>query len=275
MGEGTAGRALRERSPVWTADILNDPAIPLSTDTRILVEREGYRGVLSVPIFIKGEPYGGLTVFWWQPHAVSAAEIEVMTALGGQAAVAIENARLFADERSGRASLSALLEVNKKIGLLAPTDTLLTGVAEEAMRLLDVDNAGFRLLDGDELVVAGLAGTAPATMLRPRIKVGESLTGRAVAEGRAIVGHLDTLPGLVPEHLAADRRLGYTHFMGLPLRVGERIIGVLTFRARRAFSRRDQEIAEAFAGRPRSPSSTRGSTARRRSRPSGCAPWPA
>ena len=248
VGEGTAGRAIRERSPIWTADILDDPAIPLSTDTRILVEREGYRGVLSVPIFIKGEPYGGLTVFWWQPHPVSAAEIEVMTALGGQAAVAIENARLFSDERSGRASLSALLEVNKKIGLLAPTDTLLTGVAEEAMRLLDVDNAGFRLLDGDELVVAGLAGSAPSTMLRPRIKVGESLAGRVVAEGRAIVGHLDTLPDLMPEHLAADRRLGYTHFMGLPLRVGERIIGVLTFRARRSFSRRDQEVAEAFAG---------------------------
>ena len=248
VGEGTAGRAIRERSPVWTADILNDPAIPLSTDTRILVEREGYRGVLSVPIFIKGEPYGGLTVYWWQPHSVSAAEIEVMTALGGQAAVAIENARLFADERRGRASLSALLEVNKKIGLLAPTDTLLTGVAEEAMRLLDVDNAGFRLLEGDELVVAGLAGTAHATMVLPRIKVGESLSGRVVAEGRAVVGHLDALPGLMPEHLAADRRLGYTHFMGLPLRVGDRIMGVLTFRARRAFSRRDQEVAEAFAG---------------------------
>jgi len=248
VGEGTAGRAIRERSPVWTADILNDPAIPLSTDTRILIEREGYRGVLSVPIFIKGEPYGGLTVYWWQPHPVLAAEIEVMTALCGQAAVAIENARLYADERSGRASLSALLEVNKKIGLLSPTDTLLTGVAEEAMRLLEVDNAGFRLLDGDDLVVAGLAGSAPSTMILPRIKVGESLTGRAVAEGRAIVGHLDSLPGLMPEHLAADRRLGYTHFMGLPLRVGERIIGVLTFRARRAFSRRDQDIAEAFAG---------------------------
>jgi len=248
VGEGTAGRAFRERSPVWTEDILNDPAIPLSADTRILVEREGYRGVLSVPIFIKGEPYGGLTAYWWQPHQASAAEIEMMTALGGQAAVAIENARLFADERSGRASLSALLEVNKKIGLLLPTDALLTGVAEEAMRLLDVDNAGFRLLEGDELIVAGLAGTATATMLTPRIKVGESLAGRVVAEGRAIVGQLDALPDLIPEHMAANRRLGYTHYMGVPLRVGERIIGVLTFRARRAFSRRDQEVAEAFAG---------------------------
>jgi GAF domain-containing protein len=59
LGEGTAGRAMRERAPVWTADILSDPSMELSPETRVLVEREGYRGVLSVPIFIKGEPYGG------------------------------------------------------------------------------------------------------------------------------------------------------------------------------------------------------------------------
>jgi GAF domain-containing protein/ActR/RegA family two-component response regulator len=248
LGEGTAGRAAQERRPVWTADILSDPAMELSPETRLLVEREGYHGVLSIPIFIKGEMYGGLSVYWWQPHPVSKEEIEVMTALGGQAAVAIDNARLFADERSGRASLTALLEVNKKIGLLAPTDTLLRGVAEEAMRMLGLDNAGFRLVEGDELVVAGLAGSAPETMLKPRIRIGESLAGKVVAEGRAIIGHLDTLPELAPEHLAADRRLGYTDYMGLPLRFGDRIIGALTFRARRPFDRRDQEVAEAFAG---------------------------
>ena len=248
IGEGTAGQAVRERRPVWTADILCDPAMALSEGTRALVEREGYRGVLSIPIFIKGELYGGLSVYWWQPHPVSREEIEVMTALGGQAAVAIDNARLFADERSGRASLTALLEINKKIGLIVSANTLLMGVAEEAMRLLDLDNAGFRLLEGDELVVAGLAGSAPETMLKARIKVGESLAGKVVSEGRPIIGHLEDLAGMAPEHLAADKRLGYTHYMGLPLRLGERIIGALTFRARRAFDRRDQEVAEAFAG---------------------------
>ena len=99
-----------------------------------------------------------------------------------------------------------------------------------------------------DLVVAGLAGSAPATMLKPRIKVGESLAGRVVAEGAAIIGPLDALIGMAPEHLAADRALGYTHFMGLPLRFGERLIRALTFRARRPFSRRDQDVAEAFAG---------------------------
>ena len=86
----------------------------------------------------------------------------------------------------------ALLEINKKIGALVAPESLLTSIAEEAARLLGVDNAGFRLLDGDDLVVAGLAGSAGQTMLRPRIKVGESLTGKVLASGQALMCELAT-----------------------------------------------------------------------------------
>jgi GAF domain-containing protein/ActR/RegA family two-component response regulator len=143
----------------------------------------------------------------------------------------------------------ALLEINKKINPAAPTDTLLTSIAEEAARLLEVDNAGFRLVDGDELVVAGLAGTARETMTRARIGLGESLSGRVATEGRAIIADLERAADiLIPEHLTADRRLGYIGYLGVPLRAGDRIIGILSFRARRRFSLRDQEVAETFAG---------------------------
>ena len=96
-------------------------------------------------------------------------------------------------------------------------------------------------------MVAGLAGTAAETMIRPRIKVGESLTGRVLASGQVLMCELEA-SGLLAEHLAADQQLGYTHYLGAPLLVGERAIGVLTFRARRPFTAREQELAETFAG---------------------------
>jgi GAF domain-containing protein/CheY-like chemotaxis protein/anti-sigma regulatory factor (Ser/Thr protein kinase) len=143
----------------------------------------------------------------------------------------------------------ALLEINKKINAAVPTEALLTGIAEEAARLLEVDNAGFRLVDGDELVVAGLAGTASQTMKRSRIGLGESLSGRVVTGGQPLRIELEEAADiLIPEHLAADRRLGYSSYLGVPLRVGPRTIGILSFRARRPFTPRDQEVAEAFAG---------------------------
>ena len=157
--------------------------------------------------------------------------------------------RAAGDDAALGETFRALLEINKKINTTVPTDALLSSITEEAARLLDVDNAGFRLVDGDDLVVAGLAGTANQTMLRPRIRRDESLSGRVATEGRAIIADLEQAADiLVPEHIAADRRLGYTSYLGVPLQVGDRIIGVLTFRARRPFTPRDQEVAEAFAG---------------------------
>jgi len=247
LGEGTTGRAVQQREPVWSADVLNDPALAITPETRLHVEREGYRGVLSVPLVSKGGVLGALAAYWWEPHTPSASEVSVMTALAGQAAVALDNARVFALERDSKASLSSLLEVNKKIGALAAPESLLTSIAEEAARLLDLDNAGFRLLDGDELVVAGLAGTASETMKRARIKVGESLSGKVFASGQTLMCEIAG-SNMFPDHQAADDRLGHTHYLGVPLLVGERAIGVLTFRGPRSFTAREQELAETFAG---------------------------
>ncbi len=164
-----------------------------------------------------------------------------------------------------RAHLAALLDINTKIGALAPTDALLASIAEEAARLLGVDNAGFRLLDGDELVLAGVAGSAGETMLKPRIKVGESFSGKVVATGRAMREAVGAVPDIVPEHVAAEHRLGYTHILGVPLRLGARTIGALIFRARRPFTdyrpgarrglrragrRRDRALRASTARRP-------------------------
>ena len=57
-------------------------------------------------------------------------------------------------------------------------------------------------------LVAGLAGTARNTMKRPRLRVGESFSGRVVAEGRTLVAEIAALDDLVPEHRAADEALG-------------------------------------------------------------------
>src|SRR5712691_11044890 len=48
--DGTTPTAISERRPVWSEDVLNDPAIDLTPTTRRNIQAEGYRGVLSVPL---------------------------------------------------------------------------------------------------------------------------------------------------------------------------------------------------------------------------------
>jgi GAF domain-containing protein/CheY-like chemotaxis protein/anti-sigma regulatory factor (Ser/Thr protein kinase) len=208
----------------------------------------GIVSVAAAPLCAGERVLGLVGIGAAERHDYSAEELDLLQALANRAAAAIETARRFSAERTRRTHLSALLDINTKIGAMAPTETLLTSIAEEAMRLLDVDNAGFRLLEGDDLVLAGLAAGAGAALVRPRIKRGESFSGKVVAQGRTLASDIESLPDLAPEHRAAHRALGYTTLLGVPLRVGDRTIGALMFCARRPFTALDQELAESFAG---------------------------
>jgi GAF domain-containing protein/CheY-like chemotaxis protein len=244
VGEGLVGLVVAQRQAISMPDVPGDARV---RDTARL-RAESIASAAGVPLMVGARLIGALAIGSREQREYSPEELALLQLLADQAAIAIDNARLFFDEQTRRAYLNALLEINTKIGAMAPTETLLTSIAEEAARLLAMDNAGFRLREGDELVLAGLAGTAAETMLRPRLRIGESLSGRVMTAGRSLIFDLDEADGMVAEHMAADRRLGYSTFLGVPLRVGERTIGVLTFRARRSFTPHDQEMAEAFAG---------------------------
>jgi K+-sensing histidine kinase KdpD len=245
-GIGTAGAAVRERHPIVTADLLNDPRVVLTRETRTRIERAAYRAVLSVPLRAKGRVIGALSVGDRVGRIFTDHEQQLTQAFADQAAVALDNAERFADERTHRAVFAALLEVHRQIGAEAPTERVLESIAETAMHLLLVDNAGFRLVEGDDLVRAGLAGTARETMQRPRLRIGESFSGRVVAEDRTLRGHARDWD-IVPDHRAAAEALGYANYLGVPLRLGARTIGVFAFCARRPFSLHDERTAEVFA----------------------------
>ena len=214
---------------------------------RAVIDEAGYRTLLALPIPADGRTWGVMSFVSREERDFDRETLQLLEVVAYQVGLAVGRATLLAEERARRAHLAALLEINTKIGALAPTEALLSSIADEAARLLGVDNAGFRLLEGDELVLAGLSGTAGETMTKPRLKVGESMSGKVVAMGRALRFDIASVADIIPEHRTAGQRLGYTKYLGVPLRVGDRTIGVLSFRASRAFTELDQEVAEAFA----------------------------
>ncbi len=242
-GHGVIGAVFESATPVYIADVQQDPR----WINRRAARQAGLHAFAGVPLVTGERPVGILSLFFSKRRQFTAEDIELMRLLAEQAALVIGNVQRAGGERIRRAQLDALLDINKKISATESTDDLLRTIAEEAARLLEVDNAGFRLVEGDDLVRAGLAGAAVETMVRHRIKIGESLSGRVVEEGRSLALSIAEAPELVPEHRAADERLGYTHWLGVPVLAGQRVIGVFAFRARRPFTANDQELAEAFA----------------------------
>jgi signal transduction histidine kinase/ActR/RegA family two-component response regulator len=148
------------------------------------------------------------------------------------------------------ARLETLLEMSRQLSQILPLDALLRNMAEACGSLLDSDSVGIRVVEGDDLVLMGVWGDARTAMPTPRIKIGESLTGIVVATGEPLlVSDPANDPRLTPAHREAYRRGGYRAFLGVPLKLGDHVLGALSIRILReqGFSAEDVSIATAFA----------------------------
>jgi signal transduction histidine kinase len=94
LGETVIGHAAAERAPVQLADILAEDA---DARTRAALERAGYRAVLSVPLLREGAVVGALVVRRTTPGAFDAETVALVQTFATQSALAIQNARLFAE----------------------------------------------------------------------------------------------------------------------------------------------------------------------------------
>jgi signal transduction histidine kinase/ActR/RegA family two-component response regulator len=154
------------------------------------------------------------------------------------------------EARTREARLASLVEISGELSRMQELDSLLGRIAGACGRLVDTDWVGFRIVEGDELVVAGTLEGRAEMRVRPRLKIGESLAGRVASTGRPLMlrdpaGH----PDLDPEHAAEMRRLGYRGMLTVPAKVGDRVVGVLCLLTAReaGFSAEDLMIATAFA----------------------------
>ncbi|HKA61157.1 MAG TPA: ATP-binding protein [Methylomirabilota bacterium] len=154
------------------------------------------------------------------------------------------------EARNREARMQSLVEISGELSRIQHIDTLLGRIADACGRLVNTDWVGFRLVEGDELVVAGTLETGSHLSLKPRIKIGESLTGLVARSGKPLLlrdpaNH----PDAIPEHAEAVRRLGYRGSLVVPAKIGDRVVGVLSFLTRReqGFSVEDLAIATAFA----------------------------
>ena len=96
-GFGVVGRAVQQRQPVATADVLTDPQIALTPELRQYVEQEQIRAVLAAPLIVQGRVIGALATGTRAGRVYDAEDIRLAQIFADQAAIAMENSRLYGE----------------------------------------------------------------------------------------------------------------------------------------------------------------------------------
>jgi two-component system NtrC family sensor kinase len=155
---GIAGRVIAERRPVWSRDVLDDPDVRFSEDFREAVKAAGNRAVLGVPLIVKDEAIGVLAIAHDAARDFGPREIALLQAFADQAALALENARLYATARENLLRLRDTQAQLVQAAKMSALGQLVSGVAHELNNPLSVVIGYGQLLLNREL---------PANLKRP------------------------------------------------------------------------------------------------------------
>jgi len=251
-GHGVVGLAVSRRQPVVTPDVRIDGRI-----TATAAMRPGHAlcpSVLSLPLVVKGQVVGGFTVGDRLGRAYTDDDLRLAQTFADQAAVALENARLFEEAERRRWQSLALGAVSQTLAESLQPSGVAQRVVDSARGLLGVLAASLYHLDPatGELVETACSGRAAGRDWPLRHPHGTGVAGLAVAERRAVVSNdvlLDPRVSLAPEVRVHVEQTAVRAVLAVPLAVSEQVVGVLALvdGAGRLFSAEDVQLARALA----------------------------
>ncbi len=226
--EGRFGVVLRTGQP-WIRDRI-DPAEPGTG-------YEHYRGVIEfaadivVPLTLHEKVIGVLTAVSSAPRSWTPSDVEFMAALASHAAIALENADLFARTNQRAAELEVLRTASARLSRENTLESVGRAIVEETGRIIDYHNARVYVVEPpDDVVPIAFEGRVGAyervdfDLLRTKLGVG--LTGWVALTGTPLVvpdANADPRGATIPGTDDVDESM-----LVVPMRYDERTIGVIT-----------------------------------------------
>jgi GAF domain-containing protein len=129
LGEGIAGIVAQQNKPICVLDVKEESRY-LNSD---IAKKEGLCSLACVPLAVKGRVIGVLNCYTSKKHVFTKPELDVLTALANQAAVAIENAELDLRARSAEEALTTRKLIERAKDILSLEANILPS---EAYRLI-------------------------------------------------------------------------------------------------------------------------------------------
>ncbi|HEY7421981.1 MAG TPA: GAF domain-containing protein [Gaiellaceae bacterium] len=245
-GRGILGVLIRETRPLRLHNLGEDPR-----SVGFPPAHPPMHSFLGVPIMLRGVAYGNLYLTEKQGgEDFTGEDEELVTLLAGQAAVAIENARLYEASTRWSRQLQSLNEVGNALATETDLERLLDLIVRRLRELLGARIVALALpSSGDSLRFAAVAGAED--LLGTTISRSESKSGAVLDRRRS--ERVDSVLDDPEVHQEVSRQLAARTGMWIPLIGRDRAIGVLEIHDKEGpdarFSHDDFRLAETFATR--------------------------
>jgi signal transduction histidine kinase len=246
-GRGILGVLIRETQTLRLRDIADDPR-----SVGFPRNHPPMKTFLGVPIVLRGIAFGNLYLTEKEGGVEFTEEDEELTQLlAAQAAVSIENARLYESSTRWLRQLESLNEIGNALASELELEPLLSLVAGRLRELVDARLVLIALPDGEVLRIAAAEGESSYGVVGMQLEFGGSKAGRVLERGRS--ERVDSVLEDPEIDQQAARRLGVHSALFVPLLVRGRGIGVMIAHDKAgpgpSFSDDDLRLAETLAAR--------------------------
>src|SRR5207248_3308288 len=195
---------IRTRQPVLICDNYDAEVKKLGVEA---IQHSGC--FCCVPLVAYDRAIGAMAVYADQEHVFDEGHLELLRVLASEASIAIENARLFQEERTKARHLSLLNTISRNAIATLNPDEMLAKITEQLESGLTYDHIGIGQLEYStrEIVIQAEAGKRRGA-LGERIPLGKGLIGHVARNGQ-LAAYNANIPAdagfkpLLPDTLAA------------------------------------------------------------------------
>ena len=220
---GLSGLVISTGKPVITHDLTVEP-IPGSVH---FGDEDEVRSVLAVPLRLGEKVTGMLSVQSYQPYAYTDDDQTLLEQLAANAAVAIDNAHLYAETFQRLKELEAVNHISTTLRTARTVDEMLPNLLNETLQVLGIDSGMIWLYDQASgylkaEVVRGWFVGINETPIRP----GEGVAGKVFETGEVVVSKEFATDPLTRESTRIQLPLGWGGAC-IPIRTVQETLGVL------------------------------------------------
>jgi len=247
-----AGRASVERRTIHIQDVVADPEYTYGA-----TQVDPVRTVLAIPMLRDNELLGVIVIYRHEIRPFNDGQIALMETFANQAAIAIENVRLFTELQEKNSALTESLgqqtATSEILSVISssPTDVqpVFTAMAASAARLCEARDTTIFRVDGDVLRLVAHEGPIAPDAVLPLTDA--TIGGRVIRERRAIhvadMQAAETHDYSISSEFARNR--GFRTTLSVPLLHGGQAIGLIAIRRSevRPFTDRQVELVKTFA----------------------------